>query len=518
MLPPPTLTDMPPRVMSEETQWRRRRRREEPTTDEDTRSVVSSQWQPDAADVEMMHSLTMIDSLPVDALRLQGGSARVGRRVKRMKVDLAAMAMASDGGDARSATASLFTPLVEMKSEANELTGSALLCFLSPDTFVGFVELQSEEGQRHVLKLNGSESLTECDRAMCAVQDCCGDKAFLVTAQTAQTAQLAPGCAQPGRRKRSFLARSAGVGDYVAFEGRGIRFVTDFVPGEEQRAQVLKRHFSMLPRAVRHEAVLCLGQMTIHWRGLGAAGESGTGEGVMAAEGVGGGGGAGSSGVHGGQESHLAPVYAAAARAPAPAHAAQLGQMAVSLHASAHHAAQLGQMGPPPRRWAVAMEAEVEPSKGLAVEAGRGIGQPMPHALSQPLPDAPLGALGTARPRGHRSVQRRREEHEGYAGDKSEAGSSGDEHELRSSMRGILPMLSGVAHVVAAAAPQSTPQPNPFTEGPFTEGPFTEGPFTEGPFTTVATTQPNPFTLEELIGRGGTLLQPNGRADEDWLE
>jgi hypothetical protein len=98
-----------------------------------------------------------------------------------------------------------------------------------------------------VLKLNGSESLTECDRAMCAVQDCCGDKAFLVTAQTAQTAQLAPGCAQPGRRKRSFLARSAGVGDYVAFEGRGIRFVTDFVPGEEQRAQVLKRHFSMLP-------------------------------------------------------------------------------------------------------------------------------------------------------------------------------------------------------------------------------------------------------------------------------
>lgn len=158
------------------------------------------------------------------------------------------------------------------------------------------------------------------------------------------------------------------------------------------------------------------------------------------------------------------------------------------------------------------MEAEGELSKVLAVEAGRGIGQPMPHALSQPLPDAPLGALGTARPRGHRSVQRRREEHEGYAGDKSEAGSSGDEHEVRSSMRGILPMLSGVAHGVAAAAPQSTPQPNPFTEGPFTDGPFTEG-----PFTTVATTQPNPFTLEELIGRGGTLL-PNGRADEDWLE
>ena len=32
----------------------------------------------------------------------------------------------------------------------------SLLCFLSPDTFVGFVELE-HEGQRHVLKLTGSE-------------------------------------------------------------------------------------------------------------------------------------------------------------------------------------------------------------------------------------------------------------------------------------------------------------------------------------------------------------------------
>ncbi len=60
------------------------------------------------------------------------------------------------------------------------------------------------------------------------MQDCCGDKAFLVTAQT---------CTQV-RRKRTFLARSSGVGDYVAFEGRGMRFSTDFVPGDEQREQV----------------------------------------------------------------------------------------------------------------------------------------------------------------------------------------------------------------------------------------------------------------------------------------
>ena len=38
-------------------------------------------FRPDAADVEMMHSLTMIDSLPVGRLRLEGG--RGGRRVGR---------------------------------------------------------------------------------------------------------------------------------------------------------------------------------------------------------------------------------------------------------------------------------------------------------------------------------------------------------------------------------------------------------------------------------------------------
>ena len=63
---------------------------------------------------------------------------------------------------------------IPILAPADEHTGNALLCFLSTDTFVGFVELE-HEGQRHVLKLTGSESLTECDRALCAVQDCCGD-------------------------------------------------------------------------------------------------------------------------------------------------------------------------------------------------------------------------------------------------------------------------------------------------------------------------------------------------------
>ena len=50
-----------------------------------------------------------------------------------------------------------------------------------------------------------------------------------------------------------------------------MRFLTDFVPGEEQREQVLRRHFGMLPRSARRDSVLCLGRMTLLWRGLGSA-------------------------------------------------------------------------------------------------------------------------------------------------------------------------------------------------------------------------------------------------------
>ena len=106
---------------------------------------------------------------------------------------------------AMSGTDAMFAE-IPLLAAAGEHTGSALLCFLSQDTFVGFVELQ-HENERHVLKLTGSESLTECDRALCAVQDCCGDKAFLVTAQTCSAAQAT-------RRKRTFLARSSGVALY----------------------------------------------------------------------------------------------------------------------------------------------------------------------------------------------------------------------------------------------------------------------------------------------------------------
>ena len=84
-----------------------------------------------------------------------------------------------------------------------------------------------------VLKLSGSESLTECNRELCGVQDCCGDKAYVVTAQNIQSS----GDSAAAKRKRRFLARSSGVGDYVAFDGRGLSFETDIVPGDEQRDQ-----------------------------------------------------------------------------------------------------------------------------------------------------------------------------------------------------------------------------------------------------------------------------------------
>ena len=60
-----------------------------------------------------------------------------------------------------------------------------------------------------------------------------------------------------------------------------------------------------------------------------------------------------------------------------------------------------------------------------------------------------LGQAGEAEAASHEAatslVAASREEHEGYAGDKSEAESSGDEHELRASMRSILPKLANVS-------------------------------------------------------------------------
>ena len=141
-----------------------------------------------------------------------------------MKVDLAATTGDGDG--------SMFAELAFAEepppTEEEEHAGSALLCFISAESFVGFVELPGS-----VLKLSGTETLSECSRELCGAVDCCGDKAYLVSVQLATSL---------ARKKRTFLARSTGVGDYVAFTGKGMRFDTDSVPGDGQREQVLARH------------------------------------------------------------------------------------------------------------------------------------------------------------------------------------------------------------------------------------------------------------------------------------
>ena len=50
-------------------------------------------------------------------------------------------------------------------------------------------------GTRYLLQLTGSESLTECNRELCGIQDCCGDKAYVVSVQSVEMGTQ-------GRRKR----------------------------------------------------------------------------------------------------------------------------------------------------------------------------------------------------------------------------------------------------------------------------------------------------------------------------
>ena len=62
--------------------------------------------------------------------------------------------------------------------------------------------------------------------------------------------------------------RSVGVGDYVQLAGKGLRFETLRVPGQVQRIQMLARHFGLVPRALREDALLCIGRCTLRRDGL----------------------------------------------------------------------------------------------------------------------------------------------------------------------------------------------------------------------------------------------------------
>jgi len=132
------------------------------------------------------------------------------------------------------------------------LVGTARLCFLSQNTFVGVAELELGGGTVAV-QLTGTEAAEECDREMCGADDCCGDVAFGV--------QVVGPPLRGGRR--SFVALNKGLGDYAAFEGRGVAFQAEAVPTGAERALLLAEHFSSLPADAVDEAVLCVGMLTL---------------------------------------------------------------------------------------------------------------------------------------------------------------------------------------------------------------------------------------------------------------
>ena len=163
---------------------------------------------------------------------LQGGR-------KKQAIDL--RASVQDGG--------MFAELVPVNLAR---VGTARLCFLAQNTFVGVAELELDGGIVTV-QLTGTEAAEECDREMCGADDCCGDVAFGV--------QVVGRPMRGGRR--SFVALNKGLGDYAAFEGRGIAFQTEAVPTGTERALLMAEHFSSLPVASVRDAVLCEGRLTL---------------------------------------------------------------------------------------------------------------------------------------------------------------------------------------------------------------------------------------------------------------
>jgi len=92
----------------------------------------------------------------------------------------------------------------------NRRTGTARLCFLAENAFVGVAELELDGGLVAV-QLTGTEAAKECAREMC---NCCPEMSFRVTVA---------GTPLRGGRQ-SFVALDKALGDHAAFEGRGISF------------------------------------------------------------------------------------------------------------------------------------------------------------------------------------------------------------------------------------------------------------------------------------------------------
>jgi len=155
----------------------------------------------------------------------------------------------------------LTTPPADSGGDVPEYSGAAILCFLSPDNFLGCLELTTTPTPQQ-LKVHGVETMAECNREFCGASECCGEKAYLLSVHSEET-----------RQKRSYIARSVGVGDYVALDGsrpsNGFRFETLSVPGERERDRIIARNFDMLPASARGQAIICVGKVTMHWQCLG---------------------------------------------------------------------------------------------------------------------------------------------------------------------------------------------------------------------------------------------------------
>ena len=178
----------------------------------------------------------------MNALSLGDGpqtlSARpfVGRRGKRRKLVDVEVTLGA-GGPSADASSMFGEVVLEAEEEGNtetdplgEYAGPALLCFLNPETFIGVVDVEAPScaanKARLQLKIHGAQTARECTRELCDANDCCGDEAYLISVQVANS-----------RRKRTFAATQQGIGDYAAFRGRGLHYETDLVPGGSYREQ-----------------------------------------------------------------------------------------------------------------------------------------------------------------------------------------------------------------------------------------------------------------------------------------
>ena len=90
----------------------------------------------------------------------------------------------------------------------NRRAGTARLCFLAENAFVGVAELELDGGLVAV-QLTGTEAAKECAREMCY---CCPEMSFRVTVA---------GTPLRGGRQ-SFVALDKALGDHAAFEGRSL--------------------------------------------------------------------------------------------------------------------------------------------------------------------------------------------------------------------------------------------------------------------------------------------------------